>query len=54
MRPLSDPIDVYSDWVDASEHVRPEGNLSHGDYEDDALHDEHNEREEDDEGSYQG
>ncbi|CAG8812301.1 7831_t:CDS:2, partial [Gigaspora rosea] len=21
---LSDPIDVYSDWVDASEHVRPE------------------------------
>ncbi|KAF0464942.1 transcription elongation factor Elf1 like-domain-containing protein [Gigaspora rosea] len=45
---LSDPIDVYSDWVDASEHVRPEGHLSHGDYDDDNEH----EREEDDEGSY--
>ncbi|CAG8442562.1 17239_t:CDS:2, partial [Dentiscutata heterogama] len=47
---LYDPIDVYSDWVDASEHVRPEGNLSHGDYDDD---NEQNEREEDDEGTYQ-
>ncbi|CAG8652194.1 23929_t:CDS:2 [Dentiscutata erythropus] len=49
-KPLSDPIDVYSDWVDASEHVRPEGGLSHGDYGDD---NEQNEREEDDEGTYQ-
>ncbi|CAG8479245.1 11953_t:CDS:2 [Acaulospora morrowiae] len=37
---LSDPVDVYSDWVDAAEMVKPEGDGGHGDYDDDQLDDE--------------
>ncbi|CAG8531356.1 532_t:CDS:1, partial [Acaulospora colombiana] len=36
---LSDPVDVYSDWVDAAEMVKPEGD-GHDDSEDDQLDEE--------------